>query len=76
MRVCLRAVGFAYDKTLELAPEADGKVEWWSSRSSVGCYSGGRYGERPQWVERDGRRAGGRRASIDSTARKTVWSST
>jgi hypothetical protein len=23
---------------------------------SVGCYSGGRYGERPQWVEREGRR--------------------
>jgi hypothetical protein len=22
----------------------------------VGCYSGGRYGERPQWVEIDGRR--------------------
>ncbi len=22
----------------------------------VGCYSGGRYGERPQWVELDGRR--------------------
>jgi hypothetical protein len=22
----------------------------------VGCYSGGRYGERPQWVEREGRR--------------------
>ena len=27
---------------------------------NVGCYSGGRYGERPQWVEREGRRAGGR----------------
>ncbi|HEY5112634.1 MAG TPA: hypothetical protein VIJ45_00800 [Coriobacteriia bacterium] len=23
---------------------------------NVGCYSGGRYGERPQWVEREGRR--------------------
>ena len=23
---------------------------------TVGCYSGGRYGERPQWVEREGRR--------------------
>ena len=23
---------------------------------NVGCYSGGRYGERPQWVERSGRR--------------------
>jgi hypothetical protein len=22
----------------------------------VGCYSGGRYGERPQWVELEGRR--------------------
>jgi hypothetical protein len=23
---------------------------------NVGCYSGGRYGERPQWVEVEGRR--------------------
>jgi len=23
---------------------------------NVGCYSGGSYGERPQWVEREGRR--------------------
>ena len=23
---------------------------------NVGCYSGGRYAERPQWVEREGRR--------------------
>jgi hypothetical protein len=26
------------------------------SQLNVGCYSGGRYGERPQWVEREGRR--------------------
>ena len=34
----------------------------------VGCYSGGRYGERPQWVEREGRRVAV--ASIDGQWRQ------
>ena len=34
----------------------------------VGCYSGGRYGERPQWVERGGRRVAV--ASIDGQWRQ------
>ena len=34
----------------------------------VGCYSGGRYGERPQWVEREGCRVSV--ASIDAQWRQ------
>jgi hypothetical protein len=34
----------------------------------VGCYSGARYGERPQWVEREGRRVAV--ASIDAQRRQ------
>jgi hypothetical protein len=34
----------------------------------VGCYSGGRYGERPRWVEREGRRVAV--ASIDGQWRQ------
>ena len=34
----------------------------------VGCYSGGRYGERPQWVEREGRRVAV--ASVDAQWRQ------
>ena len=34
----------------------------------VGCYSGGRYAERPQWVEREGRRVAV--ASIDGQWRQ------
>jgi hypothetical protein len=35
---------------------------------NVGCYSGGRYGERPQWVEWEGRRLAV--SSVDSRRRE------